>query len=157
MTIKKARKARSDSVTAAMKRAQTLNEVDLHKVPAGFNLDDQEMATFTSYSQTREEWTPAELHLLARLSQAECEIQRQTVLIREEGEVITLTNGILVPNPRYKIIGQTERAHLQLVGKLHITISNNDAGTGNSTSRGMRPVKPAGDSISVVDWLKVKA
>lgn len=157
MTIQKPRKARSDSVTTAMKRVQTLNEVERHIVPTGFSLDEEELATFTSYSQTREEWTPAELHLLARLSQAECEIQRQTVLIREEGEVMTLTNGIVVPNPRYKIVAQTERSHLQLVGKLHIAITNNDAGASNSTSRGMRPVKSSGKPTHPIDWTEVKA
>jgi hypothetical protein len=148
------RRSAHDSVAGKLKAAQSLSVVVNADVPAGFELDDEETPIFRSYAQTREGWTPAERHMLARLSQHEVFIRRQTTIITEvEGDLVENTSGNKVANPRWGLIHAAERSHLQLLGKLHLAGTTKQAQVGNNNGLGKALLKHApGKPVGDVDW-----
>jgi hypothetical protein len=148
------RRSAHDSVAGKLKATQSLSAVVNADIPAGFELDDEETSIFRSYAQTREGWTPAERHMLARLSQHEVFIRRHTNIITEvEGDLLENTSGNKVANPRWGLIHAAERSHLQLLGKLHLAGTTKQAMVGNNGGLGKVPLKPApGKPAGAVDW-----
>lgn len=146
-----ARKTRKDSVAGQLEAVRRLHTTVSLDCPDGFELSADEMDRFSAYVQTREEWSPGEARMIARLAQLEDLIQKQTVEIENEGHVVTLSNGVTTVNPRHKIVAQSERAALQLMGKLHLTLPTQNAQTRNTARVGVQQtrVKPTGPAP---DW-----
>ncbi len=78
-------------------------------------------------------------------------MNRQKREIKEEGEIVLLSNGMECANPRFKIMGQNERLFTQLVAKLGLSAESRSAGQRNAISTGSAMVKPTAKT-GKVNW-----
>lgn len=152
-----ARKERSDSINAAVKRVQPKSVIE-YDVPDGFDLNDQERACYVSYLQQRDAWSVAQRHQLAHLAKAETLCNKIRSVIEAEGELVTLPNGISTPHPGFKILSNNERLIVQLHGKLGFAIEARDAHKENQRSKSVPNTQtrqaPKGPPP---DWTKLAA
>lgn len=98
----KARKARSDSVSEAVRAASAEQVVPPSNVP----LESGDLPFFASVIAefARSEWTAHQLELAAMLARTMADLEREQVALRAEGSVMQSDRGTPVVNPRKTVI-----------------------------------------------------
>ena len=129
-----AKKERVDSINSRVKRSQPKSVVE-YDVPAGFNLNEQELECYQSYLQQRDAWSIAQRHQLCHLAKAEVQCHKMRAVIERDGELTELPNGIWTMHPAFKVLASNERLIVQLHTKLGFSIEARDAKHENERSK----------------------
>ena len=135
-----ARKAQRTPITAVSEGVKSVNARSTETlVPDGVELDEMAQQFLAIHTSTREaqDWTPSQRLMLVHAARLEADIYRYTKKAQDEGEVITLSNGTLMPHPALKLAGQCERNLFALYSKLGMSADHNTAAIANRRSAGV--------------------
>ena len=135
-----ARKAQRAPITAVSEGVKSINARTTETlVPEGIELDAMAQQFLAIHTSTREaqDWTPSQRLMLVHCARLESDIYRHNTRAQEEGEVLTLSNGTLMPHPALKLAAQAERNLFALYSKLGLTADSNNAATANRRSAGV--------------------
>lgn len=111
-------KSRSDSLH--MQTAIMQDAIKGIKVPDCVELEEEDMPFFRSITDARTEWTTVDLIHAANLARCMASIERNSKLLKEEGDVIKNERGTPVMNPRFAILEQLSRRSVAISVKIQV-------------------------------------
>ncbi len=122
MTLKKPKRARSDSAKAAIGAA--LNAASpLPDCPPHVKLREHDQPFWVDVlrARARDEWTQADLIVAGQLARCMSDIERESGWLEDEGSVIKNDKGTQVMNPRNAVLEQLARREMALMRTLKIS------------------------------------
>ena len=134
------RKPQRAPITSVSEGVKSLNSRTTETlVPEGVELDEMAQQFLAIHTSTREtsDWTPSQRLMLVHAARLEADIFRHNARAQEEGEIVTLGNGTIMPHPSLKLAAQCERNLFALYSKLGLTADSNNAATANRRSAGV--------------------
>lgn len=114
----KQRRARSDSVTAAVSAARAGSI----EPPAHVRLRECDWPFWASivHARARENWTAPDLENAANLARCKADIERISQEIQAEGDTVVNQRGTQIVNPKHTLLETLTRRSMALSRMLHV-------------------------------------
>lgn len=71
-------------------------------------------------ARTRDEWSAADLVVAAQLARCQYDIERESILLDDEGTVVVNDRGTQIANPRVSVLEQLARREMALLRTLRM-------------------------------------
>lgn len=130
------KRTRSDSVTAAVRAAQSVAESPIEP-PAHINLRDGDRPFWQAIvcARARDSWNTSDLESAANLARCKADIERVQREIDVEGDTLVNERGTTVLNPKHSLLEVLSRRAMALSRMLHV---HAEATQGESREQGKR-------------------